>query len=91
MAEGKFIGELKRPLYGSKAVSVLDPNWREQLNATLIDADRRTPRQKALDDARDFGNGFVRIHPDGREEHIPLEQVRILGKTVNVKAPVSKG
>lgn len=35
---GEFVGEIIRPLYGRKVISVRDPNWIAQLNAPIIEA-----------------------------------------------------
>jgi hypothetical protein len=51
----------------------------------------RTARERAEDDARNFGVGFTRRYPDGREEYIPPEEVIIHGNTLNAKTQPSKG
>jgi hypothetical protein len=50
-------------------------------------ATHKTSRQLAEDDSLRFGAGFVQRHPDGREEHIPLDQVAIHGDAISVKSP----
>lgn len=47
----------------------------------------RTARQLAEDDRFLYGNGFVRRHSDGREEHIPADQVVIYPGGMGSTAP----
>ena len=35
------------------------------------------PRERAELDRKMYGNGFMWVHPDGREEHIPADQLLI--------------
>lgn len=42
-------------------------------------------REKAEDDARLFGTGFTRTHPDGRVEHLPADQICIYPAKINVQ------
>jgi hypothetical protein len=50
----------------------------------------RSPRERAQEDERLYGNGFMRVFPDGRVEYLPPEEVVIVGDTLNVKAPTPK-
>ena len=43
------------------------------------------PEIAAANDARLFGIGFTRIHPDGHVEYLPVDQVRIHGRTSDPK------
>jgi hypothetical protein len=53
------------------------------------DTKDKTPRERAEHDARLFGVGFTRTLPDGTEEYIPPEEVRIYGDLQSAKTEPS--
>ena len=47
-----------------------------------------TPQEKAERDAMLFGMGIYRVHRDGTQEYIPVDETRIIWRNRSSRSPI---